>query len=237
MSKKPVIGVTLDSEEGGGYSPLPWYALRKEYFAAIVRAGGVPFGLPHEPSMVEEYLGRIDGLLLTGGDVDIPPEMYGAANRHDKVTLKEGRTAFEVPLAIGALKRDMPVLGVCAGEQLLNVLLGGTLYQHIPDEVQNALEHQQPTPRTQPWHDVFILENSLLHKIVGKGKMSVNSNHHQAVKDVGAGVVISAKAPDGVPEAIESISHKFVLGIEWHPELQVDPADKNIIEAFVFAAL
>ena len=146
---QPVIGVTLDSEEPGGYSRLPWYALRQNYCEAVARAGGLPILLPHEPSQAEAYLERIDGLVVTGGAFDVDPALFGAATRHATVKLKTKRTAFEIEITKGALARNMPVLGICGGQQLLNVVLGGTLIQHIPDEVSDALAHEQPNPRTR----------------------------------------------------------------------------------------
>lgn len=234
---KPIIGITLDSQKPGGYSDLPWYALRTEYFSAVAKAGGIPLGLSHEHGCIKDYLATIDGLLLTGGDVDIPPEWYGAKSKHKTVQLNDSRTKFEWELAKGALKKDMPVLGVCAGEQLLGVMLGGTLVQHIPDEVKGALEHKQKISRLHPTHEVTIEKGTMLHRITGKTKLKTNSSHHQAVKSVGKDAVISARTKDGVVEAIESLKHRFCIGIEWHPELMsAGEADARIIKAFVKAA-
>ncbi|MBX6746986.1 MAG: gamma-glutamyl-gamma-aminobutyrate hydrolase family protein, partial [Acetobacteraceae bacterium] len=118
MSKRPVIGVTLDAEEPGGYSKLPWYALRKNYFSALVDAGALPVALPHHPELAEAYLDEIDGLLVTGGAFDVDPSLYGGGPAHPTVTLKAGRTDFELAVTRGALRRDMPVLGICGGQQL-----------------------------------------------------------------------------------------------------------------------
>src|SRR3954447_3574990 len=136
---QPVIGLTLDSEKPGGYSKMPWYALRENYCSAVVRAGGLPILLPHEPEQAEAYLGKIDGLVVTGGAFDVDPALFGAGSRHATVTTKDRRTAFELAVTRGAVGRDMAVLGICGGQQLLNVALGGTLIQHIPDEVANPL--------------------------------------------------------------------------------------------------
>ena len=127
----------------------------------------------------------------------------------------------------------MPVLGICQGMQVLNVALGGKLIQHIPDSIPNALEHAQTPPFDVPCHDIAIVENSLLHKIAVGGKFAVNSSHHQAVKTTGSGVIISAKSPDGVIEAIESTAHRFCLGVQWHPEYDASPIDKKIFNEFV----
>ena len=122
MSKRPIIGVTLDSEQPGGYSKYPWYALRQNYADAIVAAGGLPMALPHDAALAADYLDRIDALVVTGGAFDVDPALYGDGDRHATVTLKEGRTAAEMALTQGALARDLPVLGICGGEQLLAAL-------------------------------------------------------------------------------------------------------------------
>jgi putative glutamine amidotransferase len=229
--KRPLIGVTLDAEPAGGYSKWPWYALRANYMDAITGAGGLPIALPHDPALAPAYLDRIDALVVTGGAFDIDPAMYGAAERHPAVSLKQERTATELALLQGALARDMPVLGICGGEQLLAVVLGGTLFQHIPDAVAEALEHEHH----QPGHPVTIVPGTLLHRIVGTGAMTVNSSHHQAVAVPGPTAVVNARAPDGVVEGIEDRRYRFCLGVQWHPEFFTHPADRRIFDALIAA--
>lgn len=231
----PVIGITLDSEEPGGYSKLPWYALRKNYGESVARAGGLPVMLPHEPELAQAYLDTIDGLVVTGGAFDVDPALFGAATRHDTVVLKARRTEFELAIVKGALERDMPILGICGGQQLLNVALGGTLIQHIPDEVEACLAHEQPNPRTEPGHDVILAEGSLLRRIAGTDRIPVNSAHHQAVKAVAPGAVVDAVASDGVVEGIEVPGRRFCIGVQWHPEYDISPADAALMTAFVEA--
>lgn len=233
---RPVIGLTLDSEPPGGYSSMPWYALRENYCAAVSCAGGLPVLLPHDAERASAYLGLIDGLVVTGGAFDVDPVLFGARGRHASVTTKDARTAFELVALEGALARDMPVLGICGGQQLLNVALGGTLIQHIPDEVKNALAHEQPNPRTEVGHAVHVEPGTLLHRIVAADRLQVNSAHHQAVRETGPGVVVDAWAPDGVVEGIEDPSRRFCLGVQWHPEYAIDPGDSLILHAFVEAA-
>ena len=230
----PLIGVTLDSEQPGGFSKYPWYAVRQNYADAIAQAGGLPVALPHEPALTEAYLDRIDALVVTGGAFDVDPALYGEGDRHSTVTLKHRRTQAELSLVQGALARNKPVLGICGGEQLLAVALGGTLIQHIPDSVANPLPHEQPNPRHEPGHRVAITPGTLLHRIVGATSMQVNSAHHQAVRTPGA-AIINASAPDGVVEGIESPAHRFCLGVQWHPEFHIDPGDRAIFHAFVAA--
>ncbi|MEK0082136.1 gamma-glutamyl-gamma-aminobutyrate hydrolase family protein [Benzoatithermus flavus] len=236
LARRPIIGVTLDSEPPGGYSKLPWYALRENYCDIVARAGGVPIALPHEPDLARDYLDLIHGLVVTGGAFDIDPALYGAGERHATVTLKERRTRFEWAITEGALDRDLPILGICGGQQLLNVVLGGTLIQHIPDAVPGCLAHEQPNPRTEPGHDVLVTPGTLLHRITGAVRLPVNSAHHQAAERVGPGIVVSAVAEDGVIEAIEDPDRTFCLGVQWHPEYAISRGDTAVIEAFVAAA-
>jgi putative glutamine amidotransferase len=233
---RPVVGVTLDAEEPGGYSKLPWYALRQNYCEAVTRAGGLPFLLPHEANEAEAYLDHIDALVVTGGAFDVDPAIFGAATRHATVKLKTQRTAFELAITKGALARDMPVLGICGGQQLLNVVLGGTLIQHIPDEIKGTIAHEQTNVRTEAGHTVRVEKNTLLHRICGADELSVNSAHHQAVKTVGPGVIVDAIAPDGVIEGIEDPRYRYCLGVQWHPEYSISVGDERIFDAFVAAA-
>jgi putative glutamine amidotransferase len=235
MRSLPLIGVTLDSEEAGGWSKLPWYALRRNYFSAIVAAGGLPVALPHHPEMAEAYIAEVDGLMVTGGAFDVDPALWGGGAPHPKVTLKPGRTDFEMAATRAALARDKPVLGICGGQQLLAVALGGRLIQHIPDEVPGALAHEQPNPRTEPGHEVTITDGTMLARIIGKPRMAVNSAHHQAVASIGDGALVNALAPDGVIEGIEHPGYRFALGVQWHPEYAVDPDDPAIFRAFIAA--
>lgn len=238
MSRKPVIGYTLDYELGGKgqYSLYPWYAIRENYLTSVSAAGGIPLPLPHELELVGDYLQMIDGLLVTGGDFDIPPHYYGQAITSDKVSLKERRTAFELSMVRGALERNLPVLGICGGEQLLAVALGGTLIQHIPDRIENPLAHEQPNPRNEAGHEVLIARDTLLHRIVGEDAIRVNSAHHQAVDQVGDRLMVNSTASDGVIEGVECSDYAFCLGVQWHPEFHITGADTKIFKAFITAA-
>ena len=237
MSKRPIIGVTLDSEQPGGYSKYPWYAVRQNYADAIVAAGGLPVALPHNADLARQYLDMIDGLVVTGGAFDVDPSLYGEDARHATVTLKENRTAAEMALTMGALERNLPVLGICGGQQLLAVALGGSLIQHIPDAVENALQHEQVNPRHEPGHAIAVTPGTLLHGIVGVVEMNVNSAHHQAVRSPGPRAVVNAVAPDGVIEGVEAASYRFCLGVQWHPEFFIDPGDRRIFDALIAACV
>ncbi len=234
MPKHPLIGLTLDAEPPGGWSKYAWYAIRQNYFEAVAASGGLPVALPHNPGLAADYLDRLDALIVTGGAFDVDPALYGETTRHATVALKENRTQAELSFLQGALARNMPVLGICGGQQLLAVVLGGTLIQHIPDTVADALPHEQTTSHDLPGHAVEILPGTLLHRLVG-AKMQVNTSHHQAVKDAGRSTV-NAVAPDGVIEGIEDASRRFCLGVQWHPEYLIDPGDTAIFDALIAAA-
>lgn len=239
--RKPVIGFTLDYENGGtkdgSYSKMPYYAIRENYCTAVSQLGAVPYPLIHENALVEDFLDAIDGLVIIGGAFDVHPSLYGDTSLHDTVVLKEKRTAFEFAITQGAIDRKLPLLGICGGQQLLNVVLGGTLIQHIPDSIADALAHEQPNPRTEPGHTVTVERGTLLHHIAGKDVIEVNSAHHQAVGKPAPGSIVNATAEDGVIEGIELPQelHPFCLGVQWHPEYHISPADKAIFEAFLAA--
>jgi putative glutamine amidotransferase len=234
MPKRPLIGLTLDAEPPGGYSKYPWYALRQNYTAAIAAAGGLAVALPHDTGLTEAYLDHLDALIITGGAFDVDPALYGDATRHPTVELKSTRTSAELDLLKGALTRNLPILGICGGQQLLAVALGGTLIQHVPDAIPSALPHEQTTPHTEPAHTVTITPGTLLHKIAGSTTMQVNTSHHQAVKNPGT-ATINARAPDGVIEGIELPTQKFCLGVQWHPEYLIDQGDTRIFQALIAA--
>ncbi|MEN9921021.1 MAG: hypothetical protein RL538_914 [Candidatus Parcubacteria bacterium] len=232
--KKPLIGVVLDLEEKGDYSIYPYYVLRQDYFSAIAKAGGIPVAVPLSTENIDDYVENLDGLLLPGGDYDIPPHVYGDDSIHETVVMKLGRLEFDMTLTKKFLEKNIPILGICLGEQLLAVMHGGALIQHVEHEVPNALEHYLED-RLKPAHEIKITEGTLLHGIVGETSMMVNSHHHQAVKAEAEGFVVSARSGDGVIEAIEVPGKKFCLGMQWHPEHLTHEKEIDIFKAFVDA--
>ena len=239
-TRRPLIGITPDLGQSQSSHPLPQYELKVAYADAVLKSGGLPSVLPYtdDPSGVDAYLEKLCGLVVTGGAFDIPPEAYGETARDGLGALKQTRTHFEMALMKGALARNIPVLGICGGMQLLNVVLGGTLYQDIAREQPQAREHEQKHDRTQPHHPVDIKEGTILCELLGHNPLMVNSTHHQAVKTCGDGVVVNALAADGIIEGIESTTHLFALGVQWHPELllQSVPAHQSVYGGFIARA-
>lgn len=240
---KPLIGVTPDFNAGdrkewGGREPT--YFLRARYIRAIEDLGGIPIVLP----LVADLSGRrhllthIDGLLLTGSGPDLAPELYGERQRYAFTVMSQRRATFELEMAQLARAADVPLLGICGGMQALNVAFGGSLFQDIDRQLPHPLRHRQSAPATQLSHAVRIAPSSLLRRIVRTATMRVNSSHHQSVKDVAPSLQASALAPDGIIEAIESPSKRFMLGIQWHPEFLFDhyPRHRRLFEAFLEAA-
>ena len=244
LKKNPRIGITLDSETGaaGKYSKFDFYALRDNYCGAVDAMGGLPLPLPHYPDSVPEYIELLDGLVITGGAFDIDPAWFGATNRHASIVTKDRRSKFELAMVQAALARHMPILGICGGAQLLAVALGGTLIQHIPDEVPNALAHEQPNPRNEAGHTVGLTPGTRLYRlaeranIVDKNAVGVNSAHHQAVKTLPHSLVLNAVAQDGVIEGFEHPDLPFCLGIQWHPEFFITELDREIFRELMSVA-
>lgn len=234
---RPLIALSMDHEEGGEgkYSRFPWHALRSNYMTAIEMAGGLAAGITPPPEVCALVLQRFDGLIITGGAFDVDPDLYGGGTRHATTSPRPARTTSELTLLREAHRIGMPILGICGGMQLMAVAMGGTLFQHIPDDVPSALEHEQTTPRDQPGHTIRLSPGSKLAGIAQTDVMQVNSSHHQAVKSPGS-LQIAARSPDGVIEAVEMEGPFFFIGVQWHPEFCIDPADKRIFSAFIAAA-
>lgn len=238
-SSRPVIGVTPDWSKPEPAS-LARYELRVHYADAVIAGGGLPLVLPYtdDTNLIDAYLDGVAGVVVSGGAFDVPPEEYGEERKPWCGPAKLERTRFERRLIERSLERNLPVLGICGGMQLLNVVLGGTLYQDLASELPEASSHEQKGPRTEPAHAIEVRQGSLLEEAVGRGPLMVNSTHHQAINKLGAGLRTSAVAPDGVVEAIESRAYDFAVGVQWHPELLVEtvPANLGIYSALVKAA-
>jgi len=236
LGDRPVIGITCAHDSDS--TPDRWF-VRTPYIRAVLAAGGVPLliGPTGEPELMEPVLARVDGLLVTGG-ADVAPALYGQEPLPGLGKVDPEWDALDVTAARLALARDLPVLGICRGVQVLNVAAGGTLYQDIPNQVSGALSHSQTAPRHEPTHPVTLLPGSRLHRLLGETAVAVNSFHHQSVLAVAPGFQVSAHAPDGVIEGIESTTHRFALGVQWHPELLVEghPVQRRLFAGLVAAA-
>lgn len=232
---RPVIGITVGRH-------LPKYAdyvrLRQTYTRAIVDAGGVPILLPpvDDRAAIEVMVDLVDGLLFPGG-LDVEPERYTDAPRHPKVVADDALDALELRVAALAVERRIPTLGICRGQQLVNVALGGTFVQDIPDEL--GVEHPQSGPtRDNLVHHVALEPASRLAEIFGATDFPVNSHHHQAVKSLGRGLRAVGRSPkDDVVEAIESTDHPWLLCVQFHPEdlVPVHEPSRRLFAAFVRA--
>ena len=201
--------------------------LSRAYFNAIRMAGG--YGVACDYYDIEETILKADGILLTGGG-DIAPELTGdEADEEQHIgQIVRSRDLFEMELVRAALEKDIPILGICRGMQIIGAFGGSNIIQHIEG-------HRQDIDKDKPFHDVTLLKDSLLYKIVQKSILSVNSFHHQAVGEGFKGL-ISAESGDNIKEAIEFEDKRFVLGVQWHPELMIEHAEHlNIFKAFVQA--
>ncbi|MGJ8528390.1 gamma-glutamyl-gamma-aminobutyrate hydrolase family protein [Maritalea sp.] len=223
---KPKIAVLMDENTNDGGNQ---YAMGKGYFRAIVDAGGLPMGMPYERDVLDEIISMSDGLLCPGGRFAYPDAFYvGDLKSHSPVS---DRLAIETKLINRFLAEDKPVLGICAGMQLLGCLHGAKMTPDLRTTIDGAGPHDE-AGRT---HKVAVEANTMLHNIVGVDEMEVNTFHREALVELSEQIVMCAKSPDGIIEAIELPAFRFALGIQWHPERLADtdhPGDQ-IFSAFV----
>lgn len=227
---KPVIGIfpSYDAEKKQVF-------LNRTYIDAITESGGIPFIVPlsEENERVLEYLDLIDGIVFSGG-TDIAPEYYGETNAGKSLGIIDFLDSCEKLAIKLSLDADIPVLGICRGMQALNVFCGGSLIQDIPSERGVSVVHNLPKPEIA-FHKITVEKSSPLSEAMGFGSHTVNSYHHQAVKNIAPEFSACAAAEDGIIEAIYHKNKKFVLGVQWHPERDQDKAaeNKNIIDYFI----
>jgi gamma-glutamyl-gamma-aminobutyrate hydrolase PuuD len=225
-----VIGITSYAQPARwGAWELPAALIPLMYVEAVERAGGRPVVVPPCAGGVEETLDLLDGIVFSGG-ADVAPSTYGAEPHPLTDEPQERRDRAELALLEAALERDLPLLAICRGSQLLNVLRGGDLVQHLPDEVGHS-DHRE-TPGVFSEHEVEVDDATLLRSLVGE-RATVKSSHHQGLGRLGAGLVESARALDGTREALEDPSRRFALGVLWHPEAD---GDQRLFEALVTEA-
>ena len=227
---KPLVGVIpLWDDEKESIWMLP------AYLDGLKEAGAstVIFPMTQDKEEITRLVGMCDGILLTGGH-DVTPSIYGEEPLEGKSVCLFERDEMERMVFEEAMRQDKPVLGICRGIQFLNAILGGTLYQDLPTQHPSSVEHHQTPPYDVPVHEVSIRKDSPLYELLGSERISVNSYHHQAVKDVAPEFSVMAEADDGIVEAVYLPSKKFVWALQWHPEFsyKVDPNSKKIFRAF-----
>lgn len=230
-SNAPIIGVTTYGRTSENKFPLP-----ADYVDAVRRAGAVPVLLPPGETAIDRLLERIDGLILAGGG-DVDPARYGGSGHPAIYMVDAERDRLEIDLVRRSISRGTPLLGICRGCQVLNVALGGTLIQHVPDQYGTRVPHILP-PREPVPHDVEVAADSRLAGVLGSAKGKPASWHHQALDQVAADLRVVAHAPDGVIEAVERPGHSWLVGVQWHPELTAaeDPVQQRLFAALVDAA-
>lgn len=231
----PVVALSARNMDGlpGIKAGMTAAILTHDYLLRVREAGGIPVMLPPIGELPGEILDRVDGLLLSGGE-DVDPERYGAPRSPKLGDVDPLRDALELGLAAEAARRGMPVLAICRGVQVLNVALGGTLIQDLPSEQPSETAHRQEAPSTEGTHPVSLSAGSRLAEIAGTDALLVNSFHHQAAKDVASQLRVAARAEDGVIEALEG-PEGFMIGVQWHPEIQHGEFSIKLFAAFVEA--
>lgn len=230
---KPIIGLSplYDDEKQGLW-------MRPGYLDVLYACGAIPLVLPFDSDAVdvEQVLSICDGLLMTGG-VDVNPRLYGEEPCAECGQIQDIRDELEYRLLDQALEADMPVLGICRGSQILNVFLGGTLYQDLATQRPGCLNHAMMPPYEAPCHRVLLEKGEPLHNLLQVDELPVNSIHHQAVKRVAPTLIPLARSMDGIIEGVWMPGKRFVWGVQWHPEWfwNVDERQKRIVQAFVDA--
>ena len=216
----PVIGITASEAKSG---PQHYVRLGQAYLDMIERQGALGFILPPVArlDLIPELLGGLDGVILSGGG-DINPRLYGAERHRSTERVRDRRDAFEITLALAALEREIPILGICRGLQVLNVALGGSLHQDLPER---GVTHRDPGREYTQTHPVGIVPGTKLHAIFKSKRARFSTDHHQSIDRLGQGLLVSARSRDGVIEALERPGHNFVLALQSHPEHQRKIAD------------
>jgi putative glutamine amidotransferase len=234
MKKKPVIGLNADFREASKEMPAFTY-ITAGYYDAVTRVGGIPLILPpcDDENDVHVLLDMIDGLIMVGG-ADLDPRRDGFMLHPTVRTLATRREAFDRALVRLAVDRQMPIFGVGVGMQLLNIVRGGNLFLHIPEDLSDALPHKDPQDPAHR-HGLEVVPGSLMERVFGDGELRVNSMHHMAIDEVAADFQVTARCPDGVIEAIESTTPDwFAIGTQFHPEADSASAlDLRIFEEFL----
>ncbi len=245
MSRRPVIGIATQTLPAVHGERQACWLMGRSYIEELRKVGAVPWVIPlvpHDPDTLQEIFDRLDGVFITGG-VDVDPTRYGEPKTSLCGTTDPDRDAVEIALLKHAMNRNLPVLAVCRGIQILNVTLGGTLYQDVSAQVPSALKHDYfPTParpsRKYLAHDIAVTSGTRLAHLLGDSRVPVNSMHHQAIKDLAPALITTARAPDGIIEAVEGTDTQFLVAVQWHPEelTETHPGQARLFTAFADAA-
>jgi putative glutamine amidotransferase len=227
MERPPIIGITTYAANDNNEVTLP-----ENYVAAVRRAGGIPVLIAPGEQQIDALLDRIDGMILAGGG-DICPSCYGGQPHEMVYMVDVARDRMELALALGLIGRDIPTLAICRGTQIVNVALGGTLHPHLPDVVGESVLHRAP-PREPTPHAISVDSNSSIAKTMRSSCVEPMSWHHQAINAVAEPLKVVAHAPDGVIEAAEMPGHRWLLCVQWHPEIT---ADRDPTQQRLFAGL
>jgi len=241
---RPIIGIATQTLEAiPGELPACWI-MGQSYVQALRSVGAIPWIiplLPDDEATLREIFERLDAVFLTGG-VDVDPSRYGEAKQPCCGRTDPPRDAVEIQLIRWAIEAGKPILAVCRGIQVLNVALGGSLYQDVPSQLPNAIKHDYFPTRENPSrnrlvHSIEVQAGTRLAAALGESRPIVNSMHHQAIKCIAPGLITSAVAPDGVIEAVEGANGRYIVGVQWHPEeLISQPGQKQLFASFVAAA-
>ena len=237
----PVIGITGRSDQSARPPNISLFVTAQTYVRAVELGGGAPVIIPPplEEAKLRAIFAHLDGLLLSGGG-DIQPSFFGEEDSGLLWLVDEERDRSELALARWALEEKLPLLAICRGLQVLNVAAGGTLIQDIPSHVPGALNHSPVSgqPKSSVVHTVDVIADSQLSTLVGAGTLGVNSTHHQAVRALGDGLIVTARSPDGIVEGLELPDHPFCIGVQWHPEAMIEsqPLMHHLFEGLAEAA-
>jgi putative glutamine amidotransferase len=232
VASSPIVGITTYAPNERGNFHLP-----AAYVECVRRAGGIPWLIaPGEPRL-DEVIERLDALVLAGGG-DVDPALYGGRNHAELYGVDRARDETEIALVRAAVARGMPTLAICRGCQVANVALGGTLIEHLPDEVGTRVAHRTDVAGTRTLHEVEIDAGSKTAAIVGASRAETSSSHHQAIRRVARELEVVARAADGTIEGVELRGAPFFVGVQWHPEHTAahDPAQQRLFDALVAAA-
>lgn len=233
--KKPVIGLTSSYEKDENVDRI---FLNHSYLDSIRHFGGIPLVLPAEATEeeLETFIGLCDGILLTGGN-DLDPALYGETLLNDTVVPAPERDKSEMYVCRAAVERNLPILGICRGIQVMNVYFGGTLYQDIPSQLDTEVKHRMDPPYHRGSHNCILPENTPLREVCSEETIKINSHHHQAIKQLAPGFQAMGICDDGIIEAIYDPEKPFIWGVQWHPERiwDIEASSAKVFEAFLKA--